>query len=281
MRIAVVGGAGSIGSALVNRLIELGHEVCVFDFDEYGLYRLAVAGVNARMICGDVSRMSDLQALEAWRPEVIYNCAAIKHITFCEDNPKVAYRVNAEGCSNLSVTHAKLILLSTDKAVEPTSELGTSKQYAERIVLYSHNPGVVVRLCNVWDTRGSFFETAEAQVLEGRPITITQRGVTRWYMDKDAAVDLLVAAIAQPPGTVMIPTEPVVSLINIAQTIEARYPGHPIVEVGLREGEKLHEALMWDDEEVLRTALGYCVVRRAPAQSTTGTQPPALPETAG
>lgn len=274
MRIAVAGGAGSIGSELVRQLWLMGHELCVFDFDEYGLYKLAVEMHGLKLICGDVRSADDLRPVGHWQPDVIYNCAALKHITFCEDNPSVAYEVNSEGNWQL-LQIARVILLSTDKAVEPSSELGKSKQAAEEAVIACCG-GVVVRLCNVWDTRGNFFETAAAQVAAGKHITITDPRVTRWYMPKDEAVAVLIAALDEPDGSLLVPTEPSVELVNIADRIAALYPGWPVIEVGLREGEKLHESMAWPSEEPIRTSgrPAYAVLTSAPALSATETAGP-------
>lgn len=282
MRIAVAGGAGSIGSELVRELVGQ-HEVCVFDYDEYGLYRLAVEIPGLKLICGDVRNMDDLRPLQNWQPDVIYNCAALKHITFCEDNPAVAHDVNCMGTWNL-LQIARVILLSTDKAVEPTSELGRSKMMAERLVLDT-NGGVVVRLCNVSRTRGNFFETASIQAAAGRPITITSEEVTRWYMSKENAVDILERALREPDGTVIVPGPSAVVLVNIAARIRELFPGHEISVVGLREGEKIHEFMTWPCERTTGPTEGklYVVVSgtpvhdgvtAAPVQSATETAGP-------
>lgn len=271
MRIAVTGGAGSIGSALVGGLVLNGHEVVVMDNDEYGLYNLALNWPDVKSILGDVAVEADVRAMMGLGGiDLIYNCAAIKHITFCEQNPAIAERTNVLGNRVLCSQGIPVIFLSTDKAVEPSSQLGWTKYHAEQETIRAG--GRVVRLCNVEGTRGTFFETAQHQAAQGVSITLTDERIMRWFIGMNDAVSLLLRALSCPAGSILVPQPPVARLINIAERIEELFPGYPVVEVGIRAGEKLYEELAWLDEVVTEAGDGYCVMTALPAPAGSARQ---------
>lgn len=235
MRILVTGGAGSIGSALVRSLYADGHEVTALDNDEYGLYKIK-RELPVNTILGSVTT-APLRGLADFF-DLAFHCAALKHVGFCEANPDLANEVNYYGTERMALEFkSKLVLLSTDKAVNPTTALGRSKQAAEAATLIAG--GTVARLCNISHTRGSFTETADWQVSQGKPITLTDPEMQRYFISIDTAVKLLKFA-AGLRGCIVVPSA---ELTRLGDLVKVLYPDHPVQIIGAQPGEKMIEEL--------------------------------------
>ncbi len=278
--VMVTGAGGSIGSELCaqiagfapRRLILLGHgENSLFELHA----RLAAAGVPAAklsIVLADVADAARVRAVFAReRPRVVFHAAAHKHVPICEANVCEAVRNNVLGTRTLAMAAAaarvaKFVMISTDKAVNPTSVMGATKRIAETICrsFETHSPTefVSVRFGNVLGSRGSVLPVFARQIEAGGPVTVTHRAMTRYFMTIPEAVSLvLVAASTARGGNVCVLDmgEP----IRIAEIAErliramGYVPGRDIaiVETGLRPGEKLYEELLTDEEGLAASAV--------------------------
>lgn len=290
-RIMVTGGAGSIGSALVQRALDFGADhVMVVDRSEFGVFRLnerlsepARKRVSARVVdINDEEQMSRIIA--TFRPGVIFHAAALKHVPILEADWISAVQTNVFGtmtCAELAARHfvPQFVLISSDKAVEPTSILGQTKRMAEQIVNALHFAGrapgrlrtghtsfTAVRFGNVFDSDGSASTVFRRQIEQGGPVTITDRRMTRYFMTMTEAVDLVITAAAEvdPPqlgadhAIYMLDMGEPVPILRIAETMiklagKVPYKEVPIRFTGIRPGEKLHEKLSADGELLATT----------------------------
>jgi len=281
-RVLVTGGGGSIGSELCRQILRchpaelviLGHgENSVFEIEQE-LSQLALKqGGGTRII----TRIADIRMADRidtvfrqCRPEVVFHAAAHKHVPLMEDNPCEAITNNILGTRNVlqaaqSVNVSHFVMVSTDKAVNPTSVMGASKRAAELLVLEAARrtgkPYVTVRFGNVLGSRGSVVLTFKRQIALGGPITITHRDVRRFFMTIPEAVELLLqAAILGHGGEVfMLDMGEAVRIVDLAKDL-IRLSGLEvdrdidIVFTGLRPGEKLYEELFLPGENYETTA---------------------------
>ncbi|HEX2616861.1 MAG TPA: nucleoside-diphosphate sugar epimerase/dehydratase, partial [Flavobacteriales bacterium] len=214
-RVLVTGAAGSIGSELTRQLIALrAQETVLLDMAESALYDLEMElrgrGHSAfRCVIGDVRDRAAMDALlrEA-KPEVIFHAAAYKHVPLMEAQPDQAVRTNVGGTRNLAdlaVAHGvqEFVLISTDKAVNPTSVMGTSKRVAEQYVQTLKSGGtrfVTTRFGNVLGSNGSVIPLFRRQIAEGGPVTVTHPEVTRFFMTIPEACRLVLEAATMGKG---------------------------------------------------------------------------------
>jgi FlaA1/EpsC-like NDP-sugar epimerase len=258
----ITGAGGSIGSALALRLAQLGSpRMVLFDVSENNLHRLqqamagAEANTGATFVLGDASDVATLEEIFfAHRPHIVFHAAAHKHIPFLELQPFAAIANNifaSETVASVATKHgASVLLLSTDKAVLPTSMMGATKRIAEEIVLGSG--GTILRLGNVLASSGSVTEVFAQQVMRGGPLTVTHPEARRYFLTMEEAVDLLLRAAHIGSAQVLVPALTVDCGIAELAAFMARAlaPGRelPVHFTGLRPGEKLAERL-WDDDE--------------------------------
>jgi FlaA1/EpsC-like NDP-sugar epimerase len=264
--ILVTGAGGSIGSALSLQLSKLQpRQLTLLDASEQALYRLqaVLAGAALRIkpsiVLANIAGSAHLEEIfENHRPHLIFHAAAYKHLPLLEEHPLEAIANNALGTLNLvqcAKKHniARIVLLSTDKAVAPTSILGASKRIAEQITL-AHG-GVVLRLGNILGSEGSVSETFLRQIAAGGPVTLTDRGAERYFLTCEEAVDLLLASTAVHPGNLLVPNlNRQYSIVSLAEFLLSTYAPHSrptIVFTGLRPGDKIREALWSSDERPL------------------------------
>lgn len=284
--VLLTGGGGSIGSELCrqimktnpNKLIILGHgENSIFEIEEELKY---IKNKNAdRKIINTniISRIADIKdkarlsvIFNEFRPDVIFHAAAHKHVPLMEENPSEVISNNLLGTRNLiecSVEYDvnNFVLISSDKAVNSTNLMGTSKRIAEMIVLGAakkHNMNFkAVRFGNVLGSRGSVIRTFRKQLERGGPITITHPDIKRYFMTIPEAVQLVLQASVLGKGSeifVLDMGEPV-KIVDLAQDV-IRLAGLEegvdidIEYTGLRPGEKMFEELFGDGEEYLRTS---------------------------
>ena len=275
--VLVTGAAGSIGSELCRQISEQGTSrlICV-DKDENGLFRLeheltALPGeVDTKFFLADIKDNTRMdEAFGTWRPEVVFHAAAYKHVPILQHNPVEAIRNNVTGTAtiaDLADTHgvAQFVLISTDKAVNPTSVMGATKRVAERVVraknLRSATRFSIIRFGNVLGSNGSVVELFLDQIKRGKPLTVTHEDIERFFMTIPEAVHLVLYSATMGVGgeTFILDMGKPVKILELARQI-IRLSGLtpdvdvPIEIIGLRPGEKLYEELWTDQEQPRRT----------------------------
>ncbi len=273
--ILVTGAGGSIGSALVQSLAAGNPRFLILlDHSEQNLHeinrQLAAAGKSAyAAILGDILDAPLMtEIFDRYRPQAIYHAAAFKHVPLMESNPIAAVRNNALGTWELARTAARfgagrLLMISTDKAVNPRSVMGASKRVAELALLRMSDSkaGITstkmnaVRLGNVLGSRGSVGPLFQQQIQRGGPVTVTHAEASRYFLMLSETVELIMAAAAlDDSGSIFIPKmcEPVKILDFATRMIRKAGLETPsdieIVLTGLRPGDKLEEELLYADE---------------------------------
>jgi FlaA1/EpsC-like NDP-sugar epimerase len=280
-RVLVTGACGSIGSELVRQIAQIGPaRLLLLDNNESAMHDLVMSlnemlAANGspsmlRPIIGDVTLPAQIDHIFAKEePEIIFHAAAYKHVLWMEAHPLQAIRVNVLGTANLldaARRHGaeRFVLISSDKAVDPSSVMGATKRLCELLVLHSQDSAEdgallccsAVRFGNVIGSRGSVVPTFEGQIDRGGPVTITDRRMRRFFMSIGEAVSLVLMAATLTKGQdlFMLEMGEEVSILDLAQRM-IRLRGLrpdvdiPIVEVGMRPGEKLSEALLGAGEE--------------------------------
>ncbi|KAA6456893.1 NAD-dependent epimerase/dehydratase family protein [Acidobacteria bacterium AB60] len=213
----ITGAGGSIGSALSKRATALAPStLLLLDSSESRLYALQQDWIHAGLpgdiipILGSVTdrRLLD-EVFTAHAPKLVFHAAAFKHVPLLEQQPFAAIANNVFGTLSLVRTavghHSRVLLLSTDKAVEPTSIMGATKRISEQIVLSAG--GVVLRLGNVLGTRGSVTETFALQIATGKRLTVTDPAARRYFLTVDEAVNLLLIAAAESDTPALLAPE--------------------------------------------------------------------------
>lgn len=267
-RVMVTGGAGSIGGELVIQLLQMGSAVIALDQAESALHELEsnidpVYEQKLTVILGDITNQSQVVELfSKYKPEVIFHAAAYKHVPLLEKNPKMAIRTNVLGTQLLAdmaiefgVEH--FILISTDKAVFPSSIMGASKRLAEKYVLTANSGStefVVTRFGNVFDSNGSVARTFKEQIKKGGPLTLTHESMERFFMTISDACHLVLEAltIGRNGEILVFDMGDPIRIQEIAKEMIHRLapPGQKIsIKVtGLRPGEKLAEERLYPQE---------------------------------
>jgi FlaA1/EpsC-like NDP-sugar epimerase len=213
--ILITGAGGTIGSALALRLGNVGpSSLLLLDTAESRLYDLqqswreeGVSGAMTPILGSTADRALLDEIFTSHAPAIVFHMAAFKHVALMEEQPIAAIGNNVFG--TLTLTRAatamgtRVILLSSDKAVEPTSVMGASRQLSERIVLAAG--GNVLRVGNVLGSRDSVTETFAQQIALGQPLTVTDPAARRYFLTLDEAVNLLMMAVAEPGGSLLAP----------------------------------------------------------------------------
>ena len=276
-RVLVTGAGGSIGSELARQAARFAPaSLMLLDHAENGLYfieRELVAGapvMPVRAIVGDLCDAVGVETLFAThRPEVVLHAAAHKHVPLLEESPREAVLNNVAGTRILvdaADRHgiAHFVLLSTDKAVRPTSVMGASKRVCERLVQAASRRGqgvyCAVRFGNVLGSEGSVVPLFQRQLERGGPLTVTHADATRYFMTIPEAVRLVLQAAAMGKGgeVFLLDMGEPVRVVDVAKQM-IRLAGLregedvEIAYIGLRPGEKLHEELHTRDEQVRMT----------------------------
>jgi FlaA1/EpsC-like NDP-sugar epimerase len=274
--IMVTGAGGSIGSELCHQIAAYKpSKIVLFELSEYNLYSISGHLLQAHpdldivSIIGDVRAEEDLEkAIKENSVDTIYHAAAYKHVPLMEANPAMAVRTNVFGSANLADTAEKcgikrVVIISTDKAVNPTSIMGATKRLAERIVLERKKNGtefVVVRFGNVLGSSGSVIPRFKQQLKEGGPITVTSENVVRYFMSIPEAVDLLLqaGAVGEDRDIMVLEMGEQIRIYDMAKKLielSGLVPDQDIkIEiVGMRPGEKEYEELLTDEEKVEKT----------------------------
>jgi FlaA1/EpsC-like NDP-sugar epimerase len=270
--VLVTGGGGSIGSELCRQIA--GHQpkqLIVFDVYENNAYDLQqelkekFPGLNLVVLIGSVRNTHRVESVfEKYRPEIVYHAAAHKHVPLMEDSPNEAIKNNVFGTYKTAKAADKygtkrFVLISTDKAVNPTNIMGASKRMCEMVVQMmnakSKTDFVAVRFGNVLGSNGSVIPLFKKQIEQGGPVTVTHPEIIRYFMTIPEAVSLVLQAGAYAKGGeifVLDMGEPV-KILDLAKNL-IRLSGYepdediPITFTGLRPGEKLYEELLMDEE---------------------------------
>lgn len=267
--VMVTGAGGSIGAEIVRQVLEAGAKrILMVERGENALYRIDLevgSGVCVPLMI-DVNDEEKLEAaFEAERPSIVFHAAAYKHVPMCELNPEEARRNNTEATEKVvrlakKYGAEKLVFISTDKAVNPTSVMGRCKRDAEKIVL--DGGFTCVRFGNVFGSSGSVIELWRGQIAKGGPVTVTDRRMKRYFMSVEEAVSLVLAAACLESGHVYVLDmgEPR-WILEMAEMMirEAGYRPYEdigIEFIGIRPGEKLEEELGIDGAEVVKTGYG-------------------------
>jgi len=276
-RVLVTGAAGSIGSELARQLAELGTEQLVLvDIAESGLYDVEMElrgsghGATLRAVVADVRDRQRMERLFGeHHPQVVFHAAAYKHVPLMEAQPAEAVHTNVMGTrimAELACAHGveRFVLISTDKAVNPTSVMGASKRVAEMVVssLQSEctTAFVTTRFGNVLGSSGSVIPLFRKQIAAGGPVTVTHPEVTRFFMTIPESCRLVLEAAAMGRGGeiyVFDMGQPVriADLADKMIRLSGKEPGTDIAiaYTGLRPGEKLYEELLATSENTLPT----------------------------
>ncbi len=285
--VLVTGGGGSIGGELVRQIVGSGvaKNVIIFEIAENGAYeiqqelRRKYPEAKLTVLIGSVRDEKRLcEVFEEYRPDVVYHAAAHKHVPLMEDSPKEAVKNNVYGTFNLAKTADKygvkrFVMISTDKAVNPTNVMGATKRVCEMIVQSfnkkSNTDFVAVRFGNVLGSNGSVIPLFKEQIESGGPVTVTHPDIIRYFMLIPEAVSLVLQAGANAKGgeIFILDMGSPVKIRELAENL-IRLSGHipgediEIKYTGLRDGEKLYEELLISEEGIQKTESNLIYVAR-------------------
>jgi dTDP-glucose 4,6-dehydratase len=267
-RVLVTGAGGSIGSELCRQLARFAPEKLLkLDRDESGLHAVQLSVHGRAMLDGDDLLLGDIrdrdrlfELFEHHRPDVVFHAAALKHLPLLEAAPQEGWKTNVVGTQNVldaaehvGVTH--FVNVSTDKAANPTSVLGYTKRLTERLTAHKGESAsgtyASVRFGNVLGSRGSVLPAFREQAKRGGPITVTHPDITRYFMLVEEAALLVInaGAIGRDGEVLVLDMGEPVKIVDVARRFaEQHTPPLEIVFTGLREGEKLHEDLIAEEE---------------------------------
>ena len=272
-RVLVTGAGGSIGSELCRQLARFNPaELIMLDRDESALHEVQLSIHGRALLDTPQTVLADLRdeatinhIFDTRKPEVVFHAAALKHLPLLERYPLEAYQTNVLGTLTLLNAAQRtgvgvFVNISTDKAANPISVLGYSKRIAERVTAAigktaTSGKYMSVRFGNVLGSRGSVLMSFRDQIAKGGPLTVTHRGVTRYFMTISEAVQLVIqaGAIGSSGEALVLDMGTPVSIYDVAKQLVAN-SGKPVeIEiVGLRAGEKVHEELFGEGEEDTR-----------------------------
>lgn len=268
----VTGGGGSIGSEICRqitrfnpgKIVILGHgENSVFDIEQE--LRAEHPGIDIATEIVDIKDRAKIQLIfERYQPGVLFHAAAHKHVPLMEKNPEEALKNNIVGSYNLAEAADKaglktFVLISTDKAVNPTSVMGATKRVTEMIIQTmdkrSKTKFVAVRFGNVLGSRGSVIPTFKKQIKKGGPVTVTHPDMVRFFMTIPEASQLVIqaGAMAQGGETFILDMGKPVKIVDLARDLIRLSGFEPDVDIpikftGMRPGEKLYEELLTAEE---------------------------------
>lgn len=275
--VLVTGGGGSIGAEICMQVARYNpNTIIVFDIYENCAFELANElndkygdTINIQVRIGSVRDMDRLkEVFTEFNPDVVFHAAAHKHVPLMEDSPCEAVKNNVFGTYNVAMVAdefkvPKMVILSTDKAVNPTNVMGCTKRITEIIVQYMNNKSqnteyAAVRFGNVLGSHGSVIPIFKKQIEEGGPVKVTHPDITRYFMTIPEAAQLVCQAggLAKGGEVFVLDMGEPVRIIDLAKNL-IRLSGYteeeiPIEIVGLRPGEKLYEELAMDSEMATR-----------------------------
>ncbi len=276
--VLVTGGGGSIGSELCRQIAEHNPKMLIiFDIYENSTYeiqqelKMKYPELNLVVLIGSVRNTARVEdVFRTYKPDIVYHAAAHKHVPLMEDSPREAIKNNVFG--TLKVAKAadeygvkRFVMISTDKAVNPTNIMGASKRICEMIIqnlnLKSKTEFVAVRFGNVLGSNGSVIPLFKKQIERGGPVTVTSPDIVRYFMTIPEAVSLVLQAGAYAKGGeifVLDMGEPM-NIVDLAKNL-IKLSGLKVDEdikiefIGLRPGEKMYEELLMNEEGLQETA---------------------------
>lgn len=276
----VTGGGGSIGSELVRQIARYNPEqiilVDIYENNAYDIQQeLVLEYGSALNLVTLISSVRDYDKMDAifrkYRPQIVFHAAAHKHVPLMETVPEEAVKNNIFGTFNVATLAEiykvdKFVMISTDKAVNPTNVMGATKRACEMIIQYkaqtsSHTEFVTTRFGNVLGSNGSVIPLFRRQIESGSPVTVTHPDIIRYFMTIPEAVSLVLEAGAMAKGgeIFVLDMGAPVKITTLAENLIRMYGKVPykdvkIVFTGLRPGEKLFEELLMDEEGLKSTA---------------------------
>lgn len=274
----ITGGGGSIGSQLCKQVIQCAPKrlivVDIYENSVYDLQQELVMDYGKDIpLSIEIASVRDIEKLDSlfqkYRPQVVFHAAAHKHVPLMELCPEEAVKNNIFGTYYMvqmadRYRAEKFVLISTDKAVNPTNIMGATKRFCEMILQsmkgVSHTQFVAVRFGNVLGSNGSVIPLFKRQIERGGPVTVTHRDIIRYFMTIPEAVQLVLqaATMAEQSEVFVLDMGEPVKIIELAENM-IRLSGHrpykdiDIVETGLRSGEKLYEELLIAGEDLIST----------------------------
>ena len=264
-RVLITGAGGCIGSALAKAVARSGvGELILLDTSEGALYNIHQALVGLESIPSHLPILASVgdptaiaRMFERHQPEIVFHAAAFKHVPLMENNPFAAVANNALGSQTLAEAAEKygceqLLMVSTDKAVAPSSIMGASKRIAELVLLCSRTSSMrvkAIRLGNVLGSSGSVVPLFEKQIAQGGPVTVSHPDVRRYFMTITDAVDTLLCALSPnvPAGIAVPELGESYHILDLAKFLIGQQQA-PIVFTGLRPGDKMEESLISPSE---------------------------------
>ena len=283
--VLITGAGGSIGSELCRQICRYNPALLIlFDASESNLYSIqmevkhTVTYLKSRAVLGRIQdkRLVD-EVFRKYKPDVVFHAAAYKHVPLVERNPWEAIYSNIVGTNTLvraAVTHkvGRFVLVSTDKAVRPTSIMGASKRVTEKIVqARSEGPTkfMAVRFGNVIGSSGSVIPLFRHQIEKGGPVTVTHPEITRFFMTIEEAAQLILQAFTMGAGGEIFILEmgTPVKIVDMARDLIRLSGKEPDTDIeikfiGLRPGEKLYEELITEGEGIVKTEHDHILVLR-------------------
>ncbi len=275
----VTGGGGSIGSELVRQIATFApKQIIIVDIYENNAYDIQQEllmeygdTLNLVTLIASVRDYDKMKAIfEKYQPQIVYHAAAHKHVPLMEDVPEEAVKNNVVGTYNIATLADKMgvqkfIMISTDKAVNPTNVMGATKRCCEMIVQYMAQSGsktefITTRFGNVLGSNGSVIPLFKRQIETGKPVTVTHPDIIRYFMTIPEAVSLVLQAGAMAKGgeIFVLDMGAPVKIVTLAENLIRMYGKVPYKDIeikfsGLRPGEKLYEELLMDEEGLKKT----------------------------
>ncbi len=277
-KVVFVTGVGSIGSELCRQIVRFGPKklvmIDIYENNAYDIQQELIRNGYGNLISTEIASVRDYDKMKAlfknYRPQIIFHAAAHKHVPLMEDNPEEAIKNNVFGTYNVARLAAefsadKMVLISTDKAVNPTNVMGASKRCCEMVMQYmaqtkEHTEYVAVRFGNVLGSNGSVIPLFSKQIESGGPVTVTHPDIIRYFMTIPEAVSLVLESgnLANGGEIFVLDMGEPVKITTLAENLIRLYGYEPYTEmpikfVGLRPGEKLFEELLMSEEGLKST----------------------------
>ena len=273
MRFLITGVTGTIASFIAEEIKKHSsiHEVNGLSRDEYKQSQFKCEHIDHISLCDirDYDRLK--QVIQSY--DVVIHTAALKHVDLMEKFPEESIKTNLHGTMNLCRLqregHFKfLVLLSTDKAVEPINVYGMCKGISERLVLQNQPTNLVVRYGNVFNSRGSFVEKLIRQYLDGKMLVkLTDKDMTRFWITIQSAAKFIVDSIMNFDIGIKVPRMKASTLTQLVKAVEVFFDEKKVFkieEIGLRPGEKMHEKLKFKGEHIASYKLDEEIVSNDP-----------------
>lgn len=284
-RVLITGAGGCIGSALAKRIAQSSvSQLVLLDSSEGALYNIqqalaeqTIAPPHVPILASVCDPIALSQVFEQHRPEIVFHAAALKHVPLMERNPFAAVSNNVFGTRLLAETSAiygseQILMISTDKAVAPSSIMGASKRIAELILMAPRTSPIVIkaiRLGNVLASSGSVVPLFERQIAQGGPVTVSHPNARRYFMTLAEAVDTLLDALpSEVPAGISVPElgEPI-RILDLARFLIGQQQV-PIAFTELRPGDKMEESLISPTESYRNASHGRLRAVNSPVLSS-------------